>query len=169
MVFSHDVTWFLAQLKPNCARIAERNLRRQGFATFLPMEDATGQRQGRFVAAPRPLFPGYIFVAFDADLGHWRAVNSTSGIVRLVGFGRGPATVPADLVAQLRMRCNAAGMLLPPKPPQPGDQVRMLKGPLASFVAEVECIAADQRVWLLMDIMGKQTRVEVGAAQLRAV
>ncbi len=64
----HDrgTSWFLAQLKPNCANIADKNLKRQGFKTFLPMEEETSQRGGKFVTAMRPLFPGYIFVAFDA-------------------------------------------------------------------------------------------------------
>ena len=52
---------------------------------------------------------------------------------------------------------------------QPGDQVALTKGPFANFVAEVEMIAPDRRVWVLMEIMGAQTRVAVGADQLRAV
>ena len=47
---------------------------RQGFQTFLPMEEETRQRNGKFVTAMRPLFPGYIFVTFDVAtvLGcHW--------------------------------------------------------------------------------------------------
>ena len=67
----HDrgTSWFLAQLKPNCANIADKNLKRQGFQTFLPMEEETTQRNGKFVTAMRPLFPGYIFVAFDVARG----------------------------------------------------------------------------------------------------
>ena len=42
-------------------------------------------------------------------------------------------------------------------------------GPFADFVAEVENIAPDRRVWVLMEIMGGKTRVAVGADQLRAV
>jgi hypothetical protein len=72
----HDrgTSWFLAQLKPNCANIADKNLKRQGFQTFLPMEEETRQRNGKFVTAMRPFFPGYIFVTFDVAtvLGcHW--------------------------------------------------------------------------------------------------
>ena len=52
---------------------------------------------------------------------------------------------------------------------QPGDQVTLTKGPFANFVAEVEKIAPDRRIWVLMEIMGGQTRVAVGADQLRAV
>jgi transcriptional antiterminator RfaH len=67
------------------------------------------------------------------------------------------------------LRCDASGKLLPPKILRPGDQVALTTGPFANFVAEVEKIAPDRRVWVLMDIMGAQTRVAVGADQLRAV
>jgi len=168
-VYDSGATWFLAQLKPNSARIAERNLKRQGFTTFLPLEETTQKRGGKFVTSARPLFPGYIFVAFHAARGLWRKINSTQGVTRLVSFGKAPAPVPLDLVSQLMLRCDATGKLLPPKLLKPGDQVAITKGPFANFVAEVEQIAPDRRVWALMEIMGGQTRVAVGADQLRAV
>ena len=167
----HDrgTSWFLAQLKPNCANIADKNLKRQGFQTFLPLEEETRQRNGKFVTATRPLFPGYIFVAFEAARGLWRTVNSTYGITRLVSFAKEPAPVPLDLLSQLMLRCDTDGKVLPPKLLKAGDQVVLNTGPFANFVAEVEKIAPDRRVWVLMEIMGGHTRVAVGADQLRAV
>lgn len=162
-------TWFLAQLKPNCAQIAQKNLIRQGFETFLPMEEETRQRNGKFVTANRPLFPGYIFVAFDVTKGLWRTVNATYGITQLVSFGKEPAPVPRDVVSQLMRACDASGKLLPPKILKPGDQVMLTSGPFANFAAEVHKITPDQRVWVLMDIMGTQTRVALGANQIKAV
>jgi len=47
--------------------------------------------------------------------------------------------------------------------------VRLASGPFANFVARIDDIAPDQRVWVLMDIMGRQTSMAVGADQLRAV
>ena len=84
----HDrrATWFLAQLKPNSHRIAEKNLRRQSFATFLPMQQETSRRNGRFVTTVKPLFPGYLFVALDTSAGGWHRVNNTYGVTRLVSF-----------------------------------------------------------------------------------
>jgi transcriptional antiterminator RfaH len=164
-----DAHWFLAQFKPNCARIAEKHLKRQGFRTFLPLEEETRTRNGKFITADRPLFPGYIFVAFDAARGLWRKVNSTYGITRLVSFGKEPKAVPSDLVSEIMRRCDASGKLLPPEVLSPGDQVTLTKGPFANFVAEVERIAPDQRVWILMEIMGGQKRVAVGANQLRVL
>ena len=131
------MNWFLASLKPNCSHIAQRNLKRQGYQTFLPLEEVTQQRRGQFATAKRPLFPGYIFVAFNAAMGHWRTVNSTFGITRLVSFGQQPSSVPLGIVSQLLLRCDAAGVLLPPKRLQPGDQVCLTTGPFANFVAEI--------------------------------
>lgn len=164
-----DTSWFLAQLKPNCAKIADKHLTQQGFQTFLPLEVETRQRNGKFVTAERPLFPGYIFVAFDAARGFWRQVNSTYGITRLVSFGKEPAAVPLDLVSQIMLRCDASGKLLPPKALEPGDQVTLTQGPFASFVAEVESITPDRRVWVLMELMGGQKRVAVDAKHVRSV
>lgn len=167
----HDrgTSWFLAQLKPNSVKIAERNLKRQGFRTFLPVEEVTKRAKSKFVTAEQPMFPGYIFVAFNVTKGGWRAINSTNGITRLVSFGKDPAPVPLDIISGLMLRCDAQGKLMQPKLLYPGDQVAMTHGPFADFVAEVEKIEPDRRVWVLMDLMGSHTRVAVGADQLRAM
>ena len=167
----HDsgTTWFLAQFKPNSHRIAERNLVRQGFRTFLPLHEETTRVRGKFTVQKRPLFLGYLFVALDLLQGRWRAVNSTYGITRIVSLGKEPTPVPLDLVSQLMLRCDHEGQLMPPKLLKPGDQVVIAKGPFADVIATIESVTSDRRVWVLMDIMGGQTRVAVQADQLRAV
>jgi transcriptional antiterminator RfaH len=164
-----DERWFLAQLKPNSAQIAKRHLERQGFETFLPLEETTQQRTGKFITAQRLLFPGYIFVALAASQGKWRVINSTQGITRLVSFGRAPAPVPSGLVDGLKERCDSMGKLVAASALATGDTVTFTKGPFSDFVGEVEKIDADRRVWVLMDLMGGQTRVKAEEAQLRAV
>ena len=76
--------WFLLQYKPNSHRLALRNLHRQGFETFLPMQDVTQRHSTKFVQQRRPLFPGYMFVSFALDTAPWRKINSTVGVARLV-------------------------------------------------------------------------------------
>ncbi|WP_420428642.1 transcription termination/antitermination protein NusG [Kordiimonas sp.] len=169
MLQEQGTMWFLVQLKPNSAQIANRNLKRQGFKTFLPMQEETKCSKGRFTIRLRPLFPGYIFVAFDVACGLWHSVNSTHGITKLVSFGKEPAQVPTDLVTQLMLRCDASNRFLPPSDLNPGDKVRLNTGPFANFVAEIEKIAPDQRAWVLMDILGQQSRVIVGRDQLQAI
>lgn len=160
--------WFLAQFKPNSHNIAERNLTRQGFRTFLPRQEETRRTQGKFNVQMRPLFPGYIFVALDILQGHWRSVNATYGITKLVSLGKEPTAVPDDLVNQLMLRCDQDGKLLPPDRLKAGDPVVMTRGPFADFVGTIDSIAADRRVYVLMELMGGKTRVSVSADQLRS-
>lgn len=165
----YDMTppgWFLAQVKPNSAAIADKNLKRQGFETFLPMETQTRQRSGRFVTRKQPVFPGYIFVAIDPAQGVWRKVNATYGITKLVSFGAAPAEVPAELIAGLKARCDSNSTLLPPAALQVGDHVNVIEGPFADTIVEIERIDPDRRVWVLMDLMGRSTRTAMDAARL---
>jgi len=162
-------TWFLAQYKPNCHAIAERNLNRQRFQTFLPLHEETRRKVGRFITTLRPLFNGYLFVRFDTSLGGWQAINSTYGITRLVSFGGDPQPVPHGLMSSLMRRCDVEGKLLPPQKFSVGDTVEISGGPFSEFVATVEKVDPDQRVWVLLDMMGRVTRLAVDPDALQVV
>lgn len=169
MYHNRGASWFLAQYKPNSHNIAERNLVRQGFRTFLPMREETKRACSKFTTQMRPLFPGYLFVELDMFQGGWREVNSTHGITRIVSLGKEPTPVPLDLVSQLMLSCDREGKLLPSRLLKPGDKVALTNGPFTDFVATIESIAPDKRIWVLMELMGQQTRVAVSAGHLRAV
>lgn len=158
--------WYLAQIKPNCLSIAQRNLARQGFDFFLPMQLETRKRKEKFFDTPVPLFPGYIFVSMMAGNELWRSINSTYGITKLVSFADKPAAVPKSLVLDLKTRCDRNGLLLPPAELHPGDKVKLTIGPFASFIAEVEKLDPDKRVWVLLDLMGRATRVTLARDQM---
>jgi transcriptional antiterminator RfaH len=84
-----------------------------------------------------------------------------------VSFGKEPSAVPQELVSQLMLSCDTAGKFLTQPQLKPGDQVQITAGPFASFVAEIETLVPARRVWVLLDFMGGQTRVEVATDQLR--
>jgi len=153
--------WYLAQLKPNALAIARRNLLRQDVPVFAPQRMETRRHGARFRTEPRLLFPGYLFVALDPGESRWRAVNSTMGVTRLVAFGGMPAAVPQGLVEQIALGCNAEGLILPPDELAPGDRVLVTAGPFAGLLAEVERSEPDRRVWILIEVMGQKTRLQV--------
>ena len=159
--------WHLIQFKPNSHRLAERNLHRQGFETFLPMQKITHRKVSRFVSDLRPLFPGYMFVSVNPELAPWRSIHSTIGVSKLVSFEGKPKPLPLQLISGLMLRCDASGTLLPPKSLNEGDSVEMVTGPFASFIAKVDTIDPEQRIWVLTDFMGHKTRMQVTADQLQ--
>lgn len=160
--------WYVVQLKPNAELVAKRNLLQQGMQIFAPFEEVAARRSGKLVSACKALFPGYLFVSFDQDAVRWRTVNSTTGVSRLVSFADDrPAQVPLGLISSLMRRCDPSGRLVPPCFLHGGDIVRVVNGPFTDFIGTVEQIAPDRRIWVLLDILGKSTRVAVRSADLR--
>ena len=160
---SQDISiseWRLVQLKPNCLQIAKRNLVRQGFVVFSPMEETTKRRAGRFVTVTSPLFPGYLFLTATDGAPPARVVNSTYGVSRLVSFTEEtPALVPEGVVRGLMARCDDQGLLKPLEALAPGDEVKIISGPFADFIGKVEALAPQQRVWVLLDLLGGAAKV----------
>lgn len=159
--------WYLLQYKPNSHKIAVKNLNRQGYETFLPVQEVTRRTAAHFTVDLKPLFPGYLFVQVDTLSAPWRRLNSTYGVSRLVQFGQSPKPVPADFITDLQSRCSAEGLLLPPPALAPGHDVEIIMGPFAHFIATVENIDADQRVWVLLELMGQTTRLHMQSAHVQ--
>lgn len=161
--------WFVAQIKPNCVAIAQSNLLHQGFEIFAPFEELVSRSASQFKLVRRQLFPGYLFVGHEpAAAAPWRAINSTYGVSRLVAFtSAAPAEVPGALINSLRAGCDDAGKLLPPAHLKLGDQVSITSGPFADFTATVISMAPQQRIWVLLDVLGSTRPVAVSGADVR--
>ena len=153
--------WFILQFKPNSHHRAVKNLNQQGFKTFLPIIDTTSRKACQFSNSTRPLFPGYMFISFDRSRTQWHKINNTYGVSRLVTFNSVIKSIPAEIINDLMARCDLVGKLLPLKKLKNGSQVKLLKGPFANFVAIVEKYEDDQRIWLLMDLMGRKTKIQI--------
>ena len=151
--------WFILQFKSNSHHKAAKNLNQQGFETFLPLHDTTSRKLSRFINTSQPLFPGYMFVRFDREECEWHKINNTYGVSRLITFNSGLKSIPTKFIDSLMKRYDLLGKLLPMQKLKKGDQVTILKGPFANFIATVEKYEADQRIWILMDLMGRKTKI----------
>lgn len=159
--------WMLAQIKPNADGIAKRNLERQGFATFQPLERTTAVRRGRFVTLIRSFFPGYLFVNHASQHAPWSLINSTYGVARLVKFGDRPAHVPDELILDLRRACDEDGAIMVRPELAQGTTVEIQTGAFANFMGTVERLAPKDRALVLIDFMGAQSRVTLPVGHLR--
>lgn len=64
------------------------------------------------------------------------------------------------------LRCDASGKILPPVLPSAGDEVRVLNGPFANFIATVEALSSPERIGVLIDLMGRKVRTSVPSTQI---
>ena len=158
--------WFILQFKPNAHHQANKNLNQQSFETFLPLYNTTSRNASRFTNANRPLFPGYMFITFDRKRSKWHMINNTYGVSRLVTFNNTLKSIPDIFVTNLMKRCDLSGNLLPIKKLKKGDQVKVIKGPFVNLAATVEKYEDDQRIWVLMDLMGRVTKIHTSSDAL---
>ena len=162
------VDWYLAQLKPNALSVAVRHLRRQGFDTFVPLLEET-RRGAQFEMRRVPLFPGYIFVGATGRSTDVGAVRSTRGVTRLVKSAGRLAPLPASLVDTLRAQCDEAGLYRQNEDLEVGDGVRITGGPFAQYFGRVHALSSEERVWILLDVLGRGALAEVPAKDISRV
>jgi transcriptional antiterminator RfaH len=48
-----------------------------------------------------------------------------------------------------------------------GDKVEILEGPFANFIATVEKYESEQRIWVLMNLMGRETKIHASSDALQ--
>ena len=158
--------WYLLQFKPNSHRIAESNLNRQGFETFLPLQKITKRRSSSFVNYFTPLFPGYMFVSFDINSPLMQKIKSTIGVSRLVLFEGKAKPIPIELLESIKLQCESRKEIGNFHKFKSGSKIKLKSGPFTSFVARIEKIDADSRIHLLFDFMGRSTLLKVPAHEV---
>jgi transcriptional antiterminator RfaH len=153
--------WHLVLCSPNRHHIAHKALSRLDCEVFLPQQPHQRRCRGRIITEMRPFFPGYIFVGVDPARPIWQPIRTAQGVSRIIGFGdNGPATVPPQIVAGLMARCDADGVVRPVRENfAVGDQIKIISGPFADFVTQVDEIAPDRRLHVLLELLGRSTKV----------
>jgi len=166
-----DVRWYVVHTQPQNETRAEINLRRQGFATYLPRYQRTRRHARKTETVTRPLFPRYLFVGLDLARDRWRAVQSTFGVSNLVFAGDRPLPMPEGMVDEIRARESGDGFIALGLPAGvgPGSCVRVIDGIFADSKGVLERIADDRRVAILLELLGREVRVYVPVASIGTV
>lgn len=163
-------SWYIARLKPMGLSRAETNLHRQGYPTFMPRRQVGERQGGKIRQVTRPLFPGYLFVQIDRDHQHWATINSTYGVARIVALDSAtPSLVPESLMAGLLARCEGETWRPEAEVLAPGTPVRMVAGPFASTLARIATLPEADRVYVLLDMMGRSVRTRVALRDLEPI
>jgi len=160
--------WYLVYAKPRQERVARINLERQGYPVYLPLARQVRRRGARILSTIAPLFPRYLFVRLDRTIDNWAPIRSTVGVVSLIRFGQQPAPVPDDLIDFLRAREDPEGLhAVAATEYRAGARVRITAGGLTGYEGIFVATTSRQRVVVLLDILGKQTRavIEAGAIE----
>jgi transcriptional antiterminator RfaH len=164
-------TWFVVVCNPKCERRAQLGLRRAGYPTYLPQTKRWAVHARKKEERENPLFPRYLFLGLRSDQDFWR-MQGVNGVEGLIRTDSQPVRVSGGLLARILER-EPAGEFdftrLPEVGPEyrPGELVRLSKGALAGFVAEVSAMLSKGRVEVLVSFMWNITRAKMQATELQ--
>jgi transcriptional antiterminator RfaH len=150
--------WYLVSTKTRSEQLAQENLNRQSYTTYLPLVKNKRRRNGRYLTRIEAFFPGYLFIQLDSETDNWSPIRSTRGVAGLVRFGGVPATIPEGLIESLKANEDNTGyQQIEHKQLKQGDSINIIDGPFAGQQGIFQTMKGNDRVLILLNIIGKNT------------
>ena len=98
----------------------------------------------------------------DIEEDDFSPIRSTIGVLGLVRFGNQPAIIPRqviDVIRQQEQRC--LGQTAHHLNCKPGDRVEIIDGPFAGLNGIFEKESSEERVVILLEMLGRKNRIIV--------
>lgn len=161
--------WYAVYTQPRMELWARTNLWERGFEVYLPRYQRERRHARKVDLVAHPLFPRYLFVRADGATPPLRGISSARGIVDLVRMGAQPATVGNDIIDSIRQREEANGFVKLSGPDfAAGAAVQIAAGPMADLVGVFASRTDEERVVILLHLLGREVKVRVKARALAA-
>ncbi|MFP5416978.1 MAG: transcription termination/antitermination protein NusG [Actinomycetes bacterium] len=162
------------------ARIQTLGMEDYIFESVVPTEEVVEIRNGARKVVTRTVLPGYVLVRMDLTDASWSAVRQTPSVTGFVAHASHPVPLSQDEVvkmlapAALAKAAAAAGPVAPKKKKvevadfKVGDSVMVVQGPFSGVHATItEINANNQRLKALVEILGRETPVDLTFAQVQ--
>ena len=154
--------WYLVKTKSKQEDIAILNLENQNFHVYCPYALIKNKNE--------VLFPGYIFIQLDKDTQNWSPIRSTKGVLHFIRFGLSYAKIPDNIIEFIKTNeLNTAEKLKNINKFKPGDKVQIADGVFKNCIAIFKSYKSDERVILLMNLLGQQQKLTIKQESLNAL
>ncbi len=165
------------------ARVVTLNMEDYIFETLVPTEDAVEIRNGQKKTVTRTYMPGYVLVRMDLTDESWQAVRHTASVTGFVGHANQPVPLGLDEVERMLTPSIQAKLANVDQVPAAkrrkkvevvdyavGDSVQVADGPFTGVHATItEINPHSQRVKAMVEILGRETPVDLTFAQIQKI
>lgn len=166
---SYKHNWYVVHTQPKKEEIAVIHLVNQGFSVFLPKCHTVRHHARKKTVVLTPLFPRYLFLKPNVQTPRWASVDATRGVAYILRQrNHEPVPMPSGIVESL-MATQATAQVVPLSSLalfKPGEKVQVLQGAFAGNVAVYEKMTAEDRVQILLDILGRDIRISVSVHEV---
>jgi transcriptional antiterminator NusG len=166
----HTYSGYENKVKNNLmSRVQTMGMEDKIFLIMVPTEDELEIKNGKKKIVQRKVFPGYVLVEMIMTDDSWYVVRNTPGVTGFVG-STGGGSKPVPLLpeeVQNILRQVGSDEVKTRIDYAVGEVVRVVDGPFADMVGNVEEINADQqKLKVLVSMFGRETPLEVDFTQV---
>ena len=145
--------------------IKNRELEDFFFDIVVPMEEQIEIKDGKRKTNLKKVFPGYVLVKMIVTEESWYIVRNTRGVTGFVGSGTDPIPLTNEEIRNMGFETAVVNVNY-----DVNDTVRVVNGPLASFIGTVQEINKEKsKVKVLVSMFGRETPVELEFSQVEKV
>jgi transcriptional antiterminator RfaH len=146
--------WYLIKTKPRQEKIAKINLENQNYHIYCP--------QAKINKKNVVLFPGYLFIQLDDQVQNWSPIRSTKGVISFVRFGLSYAKISDKIIDIIRTNEKlTTKKIITLNDFKIGESVQITEGIFKNYIAIFKSFKSDDRVLLLLNLMGQQQTINV--------
>lgn len=163
----HTYASYESVVKNNLEKMIENNnLQDFIFEIAIPTEEDIVEKNGKRKVVEHKKFPGYVFLKMIYTDHVWYMVANTRGVTGFVG----PQGKALPLTIEEIKRMGLEKITAEDFDIKVGDNVRIISGPLETFIAVIEDVFADkQKVKVKVHMFGRQTPVELDFGQIEKI
>ena len=142
--------------------IKNRELEDFFFDIVVPMEEQIKIKDGKRKTNLKKVFPGYVLVKMIVTEESWYIVRNTRGVTGFVGSGTDPIPLTNEEIRNMGFEIAVVNVDY-----DVNDTVRVVNGPLATFIGTVQEINKEKnKVKVLVSMFGRETPVELEFSQV---
>ena len=143
--------------------IKNRELEDFFFDIVVPMEEQIEIKDGKRKTNLKKVFPGYVLVKMIVTEESWYIVRNTRGVTGFVGSGTDPIPLSNEEIRNMGFDIAVVNVDY-----DVNDTVRVVNGPLATFIGTVQEINKEKnKVKVLVSMFGRETPVELEISQIQ--
>ena len=159
----HTYAGYEALVKDSLEKLIENNnLGNTILDIKIPMEETIEEKNGKKKVVQRKILPCYVFIKMVYSNDMWFLITNSRGVTGFVGPQGKAIPLGEDEVKKMRLEERVETCDL-----EVGDSVRIISGPLASFIGNIEDLNMEtQKAKVKVSMFGRDTEVDVDFIQL---
>ena len=163
----NEIIWVLIYTKARQEIIANENLKKQGFKTFLPLITPTN-KNSQFKSLV-PVFPRYFFAQIDLELDNWASIKSSYGVSHIVMFSEKFTSIPNNLIKLIQDKLDKSDIYkqdVSIVDYKKGDKVSIQEGQFEGIDAIFLYKKSKDRVRLLLKLLNTSVVAEINKSNI---